>query len=215
MFRSFRNFPRINDKSNVVTQPQINVFVADGINDTSKGVWISPTRTVTTEDGTLHIGLMNPFEGASVTTVVNTACDSAVPNSSSCVAACSACQCGTVFTQQNVIQANLGLAQWDNFACLYDTNQPSTGTGTCNMICQLSRSGGGPGGFANFPCAGEAQYTCGSGSGSTPPDVASAIIRAVERFVLEMDLSALSNVQASNINSAILRLPIKTKVDWM
>lgn len=214
MFKTFRNFPRKKDPANTIPQEVVNTFVIDGVNDTSGGVWISPTRNTTTDDGTLHIGLMNPFGGASATTVVNNACDIADPNSTSCVAACDDCQCGTVFAIENANQAKLGNPLWERFYCLYDNTQPSTGTGTCNMLCRLERGQFPFEAFSDFPCAGDPQYICGSG-GSTPPHETSNILRAIERFILDLDITEIQNIDPNTISSAILRLPIKSKRDWM
>jgi hypothetical protein len=218
MFRTFRNFPRINDKGNVVSQPLVKTFVADGIGDQSKGVWISPTRTTTTDDGTLHIGLMNPFEGASVT-IPTGFCDEADTTSPPCVAACDDCNCFAARLLQNQED---GVGFWTGHRCVYDVDngQPGEGEGTatCNMRCVLSRPGsGGPLGQDQtliVDCVGNPQYTCGSGV-SFIPDIESQILRAIERFVLEMDLGGLAGVSAGSINSATLRLPIKKKSDWM
>jgi hypothetical protein len=215
MFRSFRNFPRLNDKGNVVTAPQVNVFVADGINDTSKGVWISPTRSVTNEDGTLHIGLMNPFEGASVSNASGGVDCSGQPTIPQCQTICTQCDCQAVFAQvcAKWEQTQGSPCPYNTAECVFAGADPN-----CVVGCRLTNSGNA---FIFFltDCNGN-QVSFGQGTpydcaSVVPPDVQSTIVRAVERFMLEMDLSGLSSVPSSRINSAILRLPIKRNLDWM
>lgn len=215
MFRAIRNFPRINDKGNVVTEPQINVFVADGVNDTSNGVWISPNRNVTTEDGTLHIALMNPFEGAQVSIGSGGVNCAANPTDPQCTSFCTKCNCQGVLEQLCAdFIANGQPCPFTNAECIFSGSDPS-----CFYKCRIT-SGNPP--FTQvsyYDCSGNpinindgVPYDCAT---VIPPDVQSRIIRAVERFILEMDLSAMANVSPSSINSATLRLPIKNKLDWM
>ena len=223
MFKTFRNFPRKKDPANTIPQETINTFVIDGINDTSGGVWISPTRNTTTDDGTLHIGLMNPF-GAALTTIIQSAAN-CVPfeggqASIPCQAVCTSCDCNSFAAALN---AELDPETPPNerwFAtCKFTQNDPNCPENCiCQIECLASRTTGGPFGgeiFSAGPCpTGVANFDC-SPSNTDPPDQVSQIIRAIERFILDLDITQIENIDPNTITSAILRLPIKSKRDWM
>jgi hypothetical protein len=220
MFKTFRNFPRKKDPANTIPQETINTFVIDAINDTSGGVWISPTRNTTTDDGTLHIGLMNPFGGAQ-TTIVDLGggggggpCLIAEnPQSEACINACNICDCETTRVAVNVENGKIGGPQFSNAQCIIDTDNGTV----CTLKCRLS-TGGFPAIFFDAPCSGESQYNCDPNSGGPPPPPpheTSNILRAIERFILDLDITEIQNIDPNTISSAILRLPIKSKRDWM
>jgi hypothetical protein len=218
MFRTFRNFPRITNKSNVVEEPQTVVYVADGIVDTSTGAWISPSRTVTTDDGTFRIGLMNPFAGAAVTNATTTG--NGTPcfwnpatgqlQSDACIAICDVCDCEA----ERVATNRKSSIQYTNADCR--VVNVSEVDGTCFMDCLLSRSGPIASELV-VSCSGQGEYNCDPNSGQIeiPPHETSTIIRAIERFILDLDITQIKDVDPNSINSAILRLPIKNKSDWM
>lgn len=218
MFRTFRNFPRITNKSNVVEEPQTVVYVADGIVDTSTGAWISPSRTVTTDDGTFRIGLMNPFAGAAVTNATTTG--NGTPcfwnpatgqlQTEACNSVCNVCNCELARVRHNIQNGtNFTFAQ-----CR--VVNVSEVDGTCFMDCLLETSGI-PSSQLVVSCSGQGEYNCDPNSGEIviPPHETSTIIRAIERFILDLDLNQIQTINPETISSAILRLPIKSKRDWM
>jgi hypothetical protein len=221
MFRTFRNFPRITDKSNVVAEPQTVVYVADGIADGSTGAWISPQRTVTTDDGTFRIGLMNPFAGAVVTNATGGGGDPCIwqfgaqVQSLACISSCSECNCAAAMAAANAKIPD-GQQKFENFTCGPDNPTPD-GNGNCTLECTLSGGSGLSTIFLQVPCFGVAEYNCNPDSGqiSIPPHEISTIVRQIERFILDLDITQIKDVDPNSINSAILRLPIKSKSDWM
>lgn len=227
MFKTFRNFPRKRDAANAnPQQPVINTFIIDGIADTSKGVWISPTRNQTADDGTLHIGLMNPFGLANLTTVVGGSDSNCVrpfiitsdPNAP-CNETCNSCDCRQRFDTVNGIRKANGDIPFDGYGCLFIDPTPSCDTGcVCTIKCRFFMDG--PQGlYGDFPCwtaqsSGDLSFDC-TPPGVDPPDQVSTIIREVERFLLDLDINSLSGIDPDTITSATLRLPIKRKLDWM
>jgi hypothetical protein len=222
MFKTFRNFPRKKDPANILAQElPPDIFVIDGVNDTSTGMWISPTRNETTDDGTLHIGLMNPFGGAQstipeITTGIDN-CNWSNPaerNTTPCIAVCSQCDCESVRIEENINLAKQGSSlQYTGSECILETDNGKV----CSFKCRLTTGGSLPA-IADFPCVTEFTFSCAPdvpGGTVIPPHEVSTIIRAIERFILDLDLNQIQTINPETISSAILRLPIKSKRDWM
>ena len=219
MFKTFRNFPRKKDPANILAQElPPDIFVIDGVNDTSTGVWISPTRNETTDDGTLHIGLMNPFGGAQSSIVTTTTgtdnCqwnEPGGPLTGPCIAACAECDCELQMRRAN--QSRPPNSQFVNHSCILNTN----GDGTCFFRCRFETGGSLPA-IGQSECVTPFTYNCGPdepGGTIIPEHETSTIIRAIERFILDLDLNQIQTINPETISSAILRLPIKSKRDWM
>lgn len=220
MFKTFRNFPRKKDPANILAQElPPDIFVIDGVNDTSTGVWISPTRNETTDDGTLHIGLMNPFGGAQSTIPQidsgSDNCDwSTDPTTSPCIAACAECDCNTVMVGVNIDRVKQGLQPYTGNNCVIETDNGEV----CSFRCRLSLDTPFGSLVEDLPCVTPFTFACGPGGGGgtvIPPHEVSTIIRAIERFILDLDLNQIQTINPETISSAILRLPIKSKRDWM
>jgi hypothetical protein len=227
MFKTFRNFPRKKDPANILAQElPPDIFVIDGVNDTSTGMWISPTRNETTDDGTLHIGLMNPFGGAQSSIVTTTSgtdnCNdfNQDPPEQACIDVCNVCNCELVRAEVNAERFKAGEEWFYEFSdCLQESND---GNGNCSLKCIVTRFDPdgqfGGGAFEFKPCAGQSNFSCGPdepGGTIIPEHETSTIIRAIERFILDLDLNQIQTINPETISSAILRLPIKSKRDWM
>jgi len=226
MFRTFRNFPRKKDPANVdIGPPEVNIFVIDGIADTSKSFWISPTRNEITDDGTLHIGLMNPF-GAALTTIIQSG-ENCVPfkggvESDPCQLTCQDCNCDAFATQLNgTLPSGTPPANQWSAVCRYTGDPTCSQNCLCGIDCVATRTttGSPPFGGQSETQSGDCPssrdtFNC-SPNEPDPPDQVSQIIRAIERFIVDLDTTSIAGISYDEITSATLRLPIKRKIDWM